>query len=69
MEGYCSTGHSSQQAVVPMEEDVNQQMHLIKYNLWQILNFYMFWYWGAIFRESFRSKIETDFCIQTAYRM
>jgi len=31
-------------------------MHLIKHNLWQLLISYMFWYWGAILRESFRSN-------------
>ena len=31
-------------------------MHLIKYNLWQVLNPHMFRHRGAILRDSFRSR-------------
>jgi len=44
MEGYCSTGQSLQWAVVPIEEDVNQQMHTGKifFDIAIVLISYMF---------------------------
>jgi hypothetical protein len=29
---------------------INQQIHLIKYNSWQVSNSYMLWHWGVILR-------------------
>jgi len=34
---------------------ISQEMHLIKYNSWQVSNFYMFWHWDAIPRQSSRT--------------
>ena len=35
-------------------------MHLVKYNLWQILNSYLFWHLDDILRESFKQKIKSQ---------